>query len=252
MPNSTFSASNLIPLSNDPFHRSINAQEFPDLNEVPRTAMSTITDASDTPSSIFDHDNTENGAHERAPTDPTTQDLSPSDESQAYDLKPPPPSVSQSNIEALSERLFSKDHLKAILQDQTQSSRFHTFLRSYRSHDESLLSRFLESQKAAKAVEYANAVAHGMGPSLGHDLAAAHLDSTFEARSRRIEDELIEEALPGYITYRLVQLVTECLVKEITGSNSPIMREMVSGLAEVYCMSDPSSKQNAIPFISPA
>ena len=249
MPSSTFSASNLIPLPNDQFSQPNHEQDFRDPIELPQPAMSTITDASDTQSSVFDQDNGfEDGARDTAPTDPTTQDFSPADEIQAYDLKPPPPSVSQSNVEALSERLFSSDHLKAILQDQSQASRFNTFLRHYRPQDEPLLARFLESQKATKAVEYANAVAHGMGPSLGHDQAAAHLDSRFEARSRRIADELVEQALPGYITYRLVQLVTECLVKEITGNNAPIMREMIGGLAEVYCLSDPSSKQVKFPL----
>ncbi|KAL9065989.1 MAG: hypothetical protein Q9157_007286, partial [Trypethelium eluteriae] len=216
--------------------------------------MSPITDASDTPSSIFDQDNALGDpldeVKDPAPTDPTTQDLSPADEIQSYDLKPPPPSVSQSNVEALSERLFSSDHLKAILQDPTQASRFNAFLRNYRPQDEPILARFLESQKATKAVEYANAVAHSMGPSLGHDQIAAHLDSQFEARSRRTEEEVVEEALPAYITYRLVQLVTECLVKEITGNNAPIMREMVSGLAEVYCLSDPSVADNPLVYAS--
>ncbi|KAI9652924.1 MAG: hypothetical protein M1821_007771 [Bathelium mastoideum] len=213
--------------------------------------MSPISDASDSPSSVFDQDNElENEIKDPAPTDPTTLDLTPADEIQAYDLKPPPPSVSQSNVESLSDRLFSSDHLKAILQDQAQAARFNAFLRTYRLQDEPLLARYLESQKAAKAVEYANAIAHGMGPTLGHDQQAAHLDSKFEARSRRIEDELVEEIMPGYITHRLVQLVTECLVKEITGNNVPIMREMVSGLAEVYCLSDPSLPDNPLVYAS--
>ena len=238
MPNSTFSASNLIP------HTPLSNYEpdFQDPNDPPHTAMSTITDASDSPSSVFDQDNElEDGAKEQAPTDPTTQDLSPADE-QDYDLKPPAPSVPPSNIEALAKRLFSSDHLRVILQDQSHATRFKTFLRNYRPQDEPLLARYLESQKATKAVEYANAVAHGMGPSLGHDQQAAHLDSKFEARLRRLEEQLVEETLPSYITHRLVQLVTECLVKEITGNNVPLMREMVAGLAETYCLSDPSSK----------
>ena len=63
-------------------------------------------------------------------------------------------------------------------------------------------------------------------------------------------DELVAEALPIYITYRMVILVTECLVKDVTRTNSPFMRELVEGLAEVYCMSDPNQPDNPLVFAS--
>ncbi|KAI9700211.1 MAG: hypothetical protein M1820_006879 [Bogoriella megaspora] len=247
MPNSIFSASKLLPedqpsqLSFEP--AGFNSHEHPH-PAFSNPAMSTITDASDSPSSVFDPDNAaENDAQD---TDPTTHDRSPEDEPQSYDLKPPPPAVSQENVEALSERLFSSDHLKAILQDPTSAARFKSFLKNYRSQDEQLLARYTESQKAAKAIDFANAVAHGM--DITHN--AAYLDSKFESRSKKIEEALIDEAFPSYITYRLVQLVTECLVKEITGNNAPIMREMINGLAEVYCLSDPSVPDNPLVYAS--
>lgn len=40
------------------------------------------------------------------------------------------------------------------------------------------------------------------------------------------------------MTHRIVKLVTECLVKKITGSSSPLMQEFIQGLAEVYCLAD--------------
>lgn len=79
---------------------------------------------------------------------------------------------------------------------------------------------------------------------------AAVIDTKFQSFSRRAVDELVSEALPAYITYRMVNLVTEVLVKEITGNNTPLMKELVQGLAEVYCMSDPSLPDNPIVFAS--
>lgn len=87
-------------------------------------------------------------------------------------------------------------------------------------------------------------------PSEARFRTAAVLDRNFEAKSLRASDALVSEALPGYVTHRLVQIVTECLVKEITGNNSPIMRELVVGLAEVYCLTDPSLPDNPIVYAS--
>lgn len=76
------------------------------------------------------------------------------------------------------------------------------------------------------------------------------MEDGFEENSRVAVDELINDALPGYITHRLVQIVTDTLVKEITGQNTPIMRELVAGLAEVYCLTDPTQTDNPIVFAS--
>jgi hypothetical protein len=185
-------------------------------------------------------------------TEPTQATNSP-DEHTNYDLKPPPPSVSHTNAESVAERLFSIDHLNLILRDPTLSSRFTTFVHRYRRSLKPLLTRYQEIQKAKSAIEYANAIAGSLsplGPNSSPNGPAARLEAKFESRSRKAVEMLITDALPAYITHRLVQLVTECLVKEITGNNMPIMREMVQGLAEVYCMTDPSLPDNPIVYAS--
>lgn len=69
-------------------------------------------------------------------------------------------------------------------------------------------------------------------------------------RAQETVEELVNDALPAYATSRLVSLVTESLVKEITGQNTPLMREMIPSLAEVYCVSDPSLPDNPIVYAS--
>ena len=72
----------------------------------PARAAPMSADGSISPPSVFD------SAEDRREqlTAPTTALGSGSDEP-SYDLKPPPPSVSHDNVEALSQRFFSVDHL---------------------------------------------------------------------------------------------------------------------------------------------
>ncbi|KAK5256987.1 hypothetical protein LTR16_001912 [Cryomyces antarcticus] len=205
---------------------------------------------SESPPSIFDNAEESPEAY-TDPTNPNSAQHSAADEPGSYDLKAPAPSVSYSNIEVLSERLFSVDHLNVLLRDNNLASRFTKFISTYRPQSAPALARYLETRKAITAIEYANAIAANIPAPAGHPpYTAATVDPRFEARSRRTVDELVSEALPGFITQRLVVLITECLVKEITGNNAPIMREMVPGLAEVYCVTDPSLPDNPIVYAS--
>ena len=174
------------------------------------------------------------------------------DNASAYDLAPPPPRVSHDNAELLAERLFSEDHLSVILKDPSLSTRFTQFLNRYRPQAAPILVRYLESQKALTAIRYANTLADQMSlqPRLSLKGDAAVVDTKFENCSKKALNDLVSDALPAYITFRLVAVVTDCLVKEITGNNTPLMKELVQGLAEVYCMTDPNLPDNPIVFAS--
>jgi PAS domain S-box-containing protein len=154
-------------------------------------------------------------------------------------------------LESLSERFFSSEHLDTILRDYSLAQRFTKFLQTYRPQYSETLRQYVEARKAIVAVEYARAVAQRMTPPAGESpLLAANLDSRFELHARRTVKELVEEALPAYLTHRLVSLVTDTLVKEITGNSAPIMHELIPSLAEVYCISDPSVPDNPIVYAS--
>ncbi|KAL9129819.1 MAG: hypothetical protein Q9175_007189, partial [Cornicularia normoerica] len=176
-----------------------------------------------------------------------------SDNAQNFDLKPPPPNSKVKNLDTLSEQLFSGDHLRVILKDSSFFLRFTAFLNRYRPHSAPILVRYLEAQKAIKAVEYANALAEAMKPTPGEHSSpcpAASVDPRFEARSKRSFESLVNEALPAYITNCLTKVVTESMVREITGQGMPVMRELVGGLAEVFCLADPSIKDCPIVYAS--
>jgi hypothetical protein len=171
------------------------------------------------------------------------------------DLQPPPPTISHGNAEFLAERLFSVEHLNIILEDPGYFQRFRGFLNRHRPQSIPTLVKYLESQKALTAIRYANALADQLShtrqsSSNSPPNGVASIDLKFESFSLRLLDELVTDALPAYITYRMVTIVTECLVKEITGGSMPVIRDLVQGLAEVYCMSDPSQPDNPIVFAS--
>ncbi|KAJ4354511.1 uncharacterized protein N0V89_006248 [Didymosphaeria variabile] len=183
------------------------------------------------------------------------------DELTSYDLHPPAPKFSDANAEYLASRLFSADHLDLILKDTEHSRRFRSFLERYHPQLAATLVRYLESQKALAAIRYANALAEVVSatrppqsqqPSRSSSVKsnAAVVDTHFQSFSQKAVDELVNEALPAYVTYRMITVVTECLVKDITGTSSPFMRDLVQGLAEVFCLSDPNQPDNPLVFAS--
>lgn len=146
-------------------------------------------------------------------TEPPTAPPSCVDEGSEYDLKPP--SISLNPLETLADRFFSKEHLDLILRDVSLSTRFTKFVRQYRPHLVASLKSYLETSNATAAV-----------------------------------DTLVNDALPAYITHRFTHLVTDTLVKEITGNSAPLMKEMIPSLAEVYCLTDASIPGNPIIYAS--
>ena len=158
-------------------------------------------------------------------------------------------------LDTLSELIFSAEHLNVILRDPALFMRFTAFLNRYKPSYSPILVRYLEAQKAIKAVEYANALAESLKPIPGDETsnipcAAATVDARFEQRSKRAYDTLVNEALPAYVTFYLVKVVTESMVREITGTTMPLMRELVGGLAEVFCLADPSLPDTPIVYAS--
>ncbi|KIW31307.1 uncharacterized protein PV07_02964 [Cladophialophora immunda] len=176
-----------------------------------------------------------------------------------FDLHPPPPPSRPKppSVESLSELLFSSGHLNTLLRDPQYLARFTSFLTRYRPQYHPVLLRYLETQKAIKAIEYANAVAEGISPSSDDGDAsnakisiAAILDRAFEELSNSSFRIMVDSALPMYVTYNLVKMVTECLIDEITGSRTSPTRDLVGGLSEVFCLTDPKQEDNPIIFAS--
>jgi PAS domain S-box-containing protein len=191
----------------------------------------------------------------------TSHSANPSDDSDGtdFDLRPPAPRARMPTLETISELLFSSGHLDSILHDPQSISRFTAFLSRYRPEYQPLIVRYLETQKAIRAVEYANAVAAGAEAISKTDvksvqepvpMSAARLDEGFQKASTAAFKALVGEALPQFITYNLVRLVSECLINEVAGRQSAIMQSLVGGLSEVFCITDPNQPDNPIIYAS--
>ena len=171
-----------------------------------------------------------------------------------YDLRPPAARPQPPSLEATSELLFSPGHLNSLLQEPQSVAKFTAFLSKYKPEFQPLILRYLGTQKAIKAVQYANAIAEGAaseeGAASNAPSAAATLNKAFEEASTSSFKSLVGTALPMYITYCLVKIVTECLINEITGRQTPSMRNLVGGLSEVFCITDPKQEDNPIIYAS--
>lgn len=169
---------------------------------------------------------------ERTATHPALPAQS-TDDTDDFDLRPQTRKKKSSSLDALSESLFSGGHLDTILHEPQLFARFTAFLNRYRPPVVPILGRYLEIQKAIKAVEYANAVAQSLAPlpsegSSKKDVTAAHIDSSFGEMHQSAFEQLLSEALPAYVTYNLIKVATEIMVNEITGRSTPIMKGLVS------------------------
>jgi hypothetical protein len=173
-----------------------------------------------------------------------------------FDLKPPPATASTTNIEELMKRLFSPDHLHFILEDHGLFHRFSSFLNQFKPNLVPTLVRYLEMRKAMKAIEYANAVAKSIRWPSHTDyckfsrVQAGNVDVRFEDYANRELQLLCSEALPAFITHSVVGVTVDLVGKDITGQSVPALANLVGNMAEVFCLTDPSTYDNPIIYAS--
>jgi hypothetical protein len=158
------------------------------------------------------------------------------------------------DLEDRSELIFSKDHLRAIFNDHILLQRFTDFLHSVRPDSLPLLSYYLDCLKALRAIAYANAISDGLDNLPGHDFSSENtyktVNTSLEKKAEAAFDVLVQQDLPAYVTYLWIQTVTVSITKRITGTLPVQLKEMSEGLAEVFCLTDPSRHDNPIIFAS--
>ena len=182
-------------------------------------------------------------------------DSMPEDESTSYDLAAPIEDGQKLHtIETLSEILFSREHLKTIFADPSLLLKFTAFLSTYRPRSVPVLIYYLDAMKALKAINYANALAEALEPIAGYNFtsfpAKTTMNSVLEDKAEQAFSVLVQEDLPAYITHTYVQVVHSSVVGRITGATVPRSQDVADGLAEIFCLSDPSRPDNPIVFAS--
>ncbi|KAL9114694.1 MAG: hypothetical protein Q9227_001372 [Pyrenula ochraceoflavens] len=161
--------------------------------------------------------------------------------------QPQPPS-SPVSIEKLSSLLHSSGYLQTLTTTPHLLSNFTTFLSRYRPDLLPLIPLYLETRKVLNAISYANAVASALPPSSTSDShsPAAELSQHFRATADDAFNKLLTEALPAFVTYSLVKSSTAILTAEITATSTPLTTDLVGGLSEVFCITDPTQQDNPI------
>jgi hypothetical protein len=177
------------------------------------------------------------------------------DDPASYDLVAPVDmKVTEYSLEKRADLMFSKDHLAAIFEDPDLLAKFTSFLTEYRPDSLPLLIYYLDAVKAIRAINYANAVAEALEPIGGYEFteipARPTVNSILEDKAEKAFDELVKEDLPAYIAHTFVRIASLSVQQRVTGKLNDELRDASEGLAEVFCLTDPSRPDNPIVFAS--
>lgn len=177
------------------------------------------------------------------------------DDPASYDLVAPPVGEKEEySLEKRSQSLFSRGHLQVIFADPSLLFRFTAFLSAFRPQSVPILVYYLDALKALRAIHYANAVCDGLDPVHGFDVTSerplASVNASLEHKANEVFDVLVKEELPAYITHVYIQIVSLSISRRVTGSLAPHLQAASQGLAEVFCLTDPSRPDNPIVFAS--
>ena len=196
----------------------------------------------------------------KGPDNSDVQQLEPvlEDDPRSWDLVDPVDDVGAPTgmyaLEKRAEQMFSTEHLRTIFTDPKLLLKFTNFLNSNRPRSIGILIYYLDALKALRAINYANAVAEALEPLRGQDftqrVAEPTRNAALEEKAERAFEMLAMEDLPAFIAHTWVQVVSISIQRRITGTLAPHLREASEGLAEVFCLTDPSRPDNPIVFAS--
>ena len=144
--------------------------------------------------------------------------------------------------------------MEAIFSSPFDLQRFASFIRTSRTASVPLLAYYLDAVKALKAIDYANSVMAALGPLEDLSFSTSPIEWTankvlFEKAHQAFE-ALVCEELPAFITHTWIRMASLSIRKRITGTLSAHLRQISEGLAEVFCLTDPTREDNPIVFAS--
>ena len=157
-------------------------------------------------------------------------------------------------LELRADQIFSREHLQAIFDESRHLLKFTGFLNTYRPQSIPVLVYYLDAVKALRAIAYANAVSEALLPVTGHEYTQQQPEPTrnslLEQKVKDAFDDMVRDDLPAYIAHTWVQVVSQSIRSRVCGTMAPHLREASEGLAEVFCLTDPSRPDNPIVFAS--
>jgi hypothetical protein len=160
----------------------------------------------------------------------------------------------QYSLETQSEQLFSIRHLGVIFEDPVLLQRFTTFLYTMRPRSVPVFVYYLDALKAIKAINYASALTRSLDVIEGLDFtstpAEVGISESLREKAAKAFEAMANHDLPAYITHTYIQTVSVTIKRRIADTLPVHLRDMSEGLAEVFCLTDPSRPDNPIVFSS--
>ncbi|PYH41040.1 uncharacterized protein BP01DRAFT_306910 [Aspergillus saccharolyticus JOP 1030-1] len=177
----------------------------------------------------------------------------------SYDLIAPAPADDAAplhSLERLADLMFSSEHMLSILSNPSYLARFREFLLEERPRSLSLLTYYLTARKALLAIDYANALVRSVIDAPPATIATpdpvvgqvAH--PVLHRRVTEALEALTAEELPAFITARCISLTSRVVEERVRGTLPPKFQGASDALAEVFCLTDPSRRDNPIIFAS--
>ncbi|RAL16573.1 uncharacterized protein BO97DRAFT_440318 [Aspergillus homomorphus CBS 101889] len=160
------------------------------------------------------------------------------------------------SLERLADLMFSSEHMLSILNHPRYLARFREFLLEERPRSLALLTYYLTARKALLAIDYANALVRSVIDAPPATIATpdpvvgqiAH--PVLHQRVTEALQALTAEELPAFITARCISLTSRVVEERVRGNLPPKFQGASDALAEVFCLTDPSRRDNPIIFAS--
>ncbi|KAI1126781.1 hypothetical protein F5Y10DRAFT_204743 [Nemania abortiva] len=173
----------------------------------------------------------------------------------SFDLVAPPEAPEpQYSVEVKSELLLSVEHLKIIFDNPKHMQKFTDFLYTLKPESVPLLNYYLNLVKALKAINYADAIIRELASVNRTPSSELPLTETVSKSLMGRADEtfgvLAQEELPAYVTHVWTRIVNITIKQRITNTLPSNLRDLSEGLAQVFCLTDPSRDDNPIVFAS--
>ncbi|KAI8964873.1 hypothetical protein F5Y11DRAFT_363138 [Daldinia sp. FL1419] len=166
-----------------------------------------------------------------------------------YNTQPP-----RYSLEIISEALFSKEHMNAILNDQLWLERYRNFLYVFRPRSVPCLVHYLDTLKAYRAVEYSNTLIKPLRVtrpwSSGGEKTPDTINRSLMENIDDILDIMTKGDLPAYIVHTWMQTVAVTIKQRVTGRLPSNLKSLSEGLLDVFYLTDPSRDDNPIVLAS--
>ncbi|KAL9115822.1 MAG: hypothetical protein Q9227_000190 [Pyrenula ochraceoflavens] len=158
------------------------------------------------------------------------------------------------SIEMLLDMLCSTEHMTSIFEEPSSLEDFAAYIRTARPQSLPLLTYYMDTSKAMKALDYANAIAKTLQRLDKHDFSSQQPEQVtsldLSSKASAAFQELVRIDLPPYLTHKYCQAVESIMINKIIDNPNSPDPSIADGITEVFCLTDPTRDDNPVVFAS--